>query len=81
MPKETNPSIKRFFTYLIVGYFSALVRGFDVNMPAIKFVEKSTKLYLFCLVMGIYCGLAYMFGYDLYYWLKKKSLIISINVK
>ena len=66
-----NKSLNIFFKYLIVGYLLALVSVDLSKTDGVTIVLNSFIKFMYCFIVGIFIGMANMFGTDIYLWLKK----------
>jgi hypothetical protein len=69
----TNKSLNTFFKYMLVGFVISSVKVDLSGVPLIKIVETLFFTFMYNFIVGIWVGLAGMFGIDLYAFIKKNG--------
>jgi hypothetical protein len=69
----TNKSLNTFFKYMLVGFVISSVKVDLSGVPLIKIVETLFFTFMYNFIVGIWVGLAGMFGIDLYALIKKNG--------
>jgi hypothetical protein len=68
-----NRSLRTFFRYMAIGFVVSSVKVSLSGVPLINIVETLFYTFMYNFVVGIWVGLAGMFGIDLYTYLKKNG--------
>lgn len=71
---EKNKSLQTFFRYMALGYVISSLKTDLSNRPLIDIVKDLFLIFWYNFTVGIWVGLAFMFGTDLYLYLKKNTL-------
>lgn len=66
-----NNSLKIFFRYLVIGFLLATITSYKKDLSAVQFMQYSSFQFIWCLIVGIFIGMANMIGNDFYLWVKK----------
>jgi hypothetical protein len=69
----SNQSLNTFFRYMAIGFAVSSVKVSLSGVPLINIVETLFYTFMYNFVVGIWVGLAGMFGTDLYTYLKKNG--------
>jgi len=67
-----NKSLTNFFKYYIVGFVVCALKIDTVGKEMSDILWELFISFMYCNVIGIWTGMAGMFGQDLYFYLKKK---------
>jgi hypothetical protein len=68
-----NKSLSTFFRYMCVGFIISSIKIDLSGVPLINIVETLFYTFMYNFVVGIWVGLAGMFGIDLYAFIKKNG--------
>lgn len=63
--------LRTFFRYMILGFLISSVKTNLYNVPLRDIVKTLFLTFMYNFIIGIWVGLAWMFGTDLYLYLKK----------
>lgn len=66
-----DKGLSTFFRYMILGFLISSVKTNLSNVPLINIVKTLLLTFMYNFIIGIWVGLAWMFGTDLYLYLKK----------
>lgn len=66
-----DKGLSTFFKYMVLGFLISSVKTNLSNVPLIDIVKTLLLTFMYNFIIGIWVGLAWMFGTDLYLYLKK----------
>lgn len=69
-----DKSLKAFFRYLIIGYLISAVRADWNGKKPSEILWLLFLIFSYNLIVGVWTGVAAMFGVEVYNWLKKNSI-------
>ena len=68
---QKDRSLITFFRYLIVGFLISSVKNTYTAMDIFEVINTMFLSFLFNFIVGIWTGLAGLFGTELYFYIKK----------
>lgn len=68
-----NRSLNNFFRYMMIGFAISSIKINLTGVPLLNIVETLFYTFMYNFVVGIWVGLAGMFGIDLYAFIKKNG--------
>lgn len=66
-----NKSLVIFFRYMVIGFIISSLKNNIVGLPVLIVVQNMFLSFIYNVFIGIWVGMAALFGHELYYYLKK----------
>ena len=72
--EKKGSSLENFFRYMVIGFLISCIKTDYKSLTPQEILEILFLTFMYNIIIGIGVGLSWMFGIDLYYFIKKNGV-------